>query len=253
MSTVGSLVNLIATETPGGSLQPSTKNRFKMRFSSASARQLSFYLNKHNPGTNYTSTPYTDQKLNDTHASPDLVNFFLNYIEKYPLEVSFQPPSINVAEAYVYRKNIHTKYGEYTNMGEASLTLNNFTTVHTSMFFYLWCAMCGGMSRNPDSWEMQQANIISSSASMLNKVIPAAYKAQIDVIQYNTVQAPIYNHPYKSYINGDSPELYWKLYGTWPKSVKIDNYDNSNDGDMVQTHVTFSVDWCMPLFDTSQS
>ena len=205
-------------------LEPLTKNNYRMLFS-------------------------FDQDFRNYVVDNDVVA--ASYMAKLdgrhdPVEVAFEPPTFSGQQRTVRRNNLEVKYAGFPEFGDVSLSMNlyfhpgDYSSTGCERFFYAWWCMSYGISL-----KAIDSNIFALDSKIVNRLSPArdfsgyyedkkvGYKQDATVVQF---------------ARDDTPLNRWKLDDIYPKRVKFDPLDNSNDGDIRQMHVEFSVDSCTLLY-----
>lgn len=184
--------------------QPSVKNRFKMSFVN---------VDKVIDALKYNTT---DSSLKD------FFDKFKNSWDYMPIEVEFTPPTFSLETKSKHRQNIDVKYATWATWSDWSLSVNNFTDFHTYKFFYEWMIALAGFSRNSSDRDFVGKENFVSRVSIFD-LKPDAIVKQISS-HFSTIESQ------------------WLLKGVFPKSLKPDSYDNSNEGDHHMAAIDFSAD-----------
>lgn len=188
-----------------GSLQPSKKNCFKLTF---------------------VDLPKIINAIKHNTIDPKLGYFleqFKSWWDYAPIEVNFTPPSLSLEIKEKHRQNVNIKYATWVTVGDANLTINNFTRLHLYKFFVEWFNAVGGISRDVGNRDMV------GEPNFISRVSVFDYKTKAIVQQFS-------NHD-------NHLEAQWTLLGVFPKSVTPEAYDNTDDGSINTSSVSFSVDY----------
>lgn len=217
---IANLVNMIGLAGTG--IEPIKKNQYRLRLQVTNL--IGVLENYFSDDRDYLET-IKSALTNDT----------------YPIEVSFTPPAIQV-EARTTRGagNVQVKYAGYVSYGNAEATFNNFVELDTYKFFYRWASLSGALAL-----VCQNDQILGQTPSnplpvpdFAGDSTSGAYKVNGTVSSYHTVSTAY----------GDETEnTHWVLQGVFPTAVSAGDLNHTDDGEMLLTNVSFSVDLALPM------
>jgi hypothetical protein len=232
--------NIAAVELPG-SLSPMVKNGYRLAlvFPPPSVQNTNAAVFDATGNNGAPFDTYFDMMAGgDAQISRDLsviASKLRDPQNEMPFEVEFSPPNLSTETRTVRRGNTNIKYAGFTDIGECSMSFNNFVESRLALFLRHWYQMSAGIARAPQS----AGAMLPGKNQFISRVAPALYKVNGFLYQYghqsnsNDLQTLVVRRVYE-------------LYGVYISTLTTGAVDNSDDGGMQDLKVQFAVDYFQP-------